>query len=103
MYTKSTMDIPTVYTTTMKIIIVTAAYTYLMPFLPIIAIICLFVFYFAVKYKLLRHHSVPQPIGVMMAEDTTDYFIKMFIFMFSMGCMVFEYLLYSYSTYISVI
>jgi len=88
------MDIPNVYTTTMRIILITAAYTYIMPFLPIIAIISLFLFYSAVKYKLLRSQCVPQPIGTMMAEDTTDYFVSIFVVIFSTGCMVFEYILF---------
>ena len=67
-----------------------------MPYLSFLAIFCLLAYYLAIKLMLLKHYSLPDPVGGSLAEDTTDYFLSLFVLMYSVGCVLFEYLLYTY-------
>lgn len=62
------MDIATTYAQTGLLFLLVCFYTPIIPILPIIALVGVFIQYWVEKYLLLRRYSVPEAMGATMAK-----------------------------------
>ena len=58
-------------------------------FLSIFTFVFLTIYYLVIKFKLIKTYSNPEPVGAELAEDTTNYFVSLFILAHSIGCVLF--------------